>query len=83
MTGNENLREQNLRIAQSQCLEARKGLLGHYITCGDCGKKVELIWAYRCYFCGIFFCEHCAGKHFGGSREEWNKKYFSKNEENA
>jgi len=34
------------------------------VTC-PCGFKLPTRLAYRCFFCGIFFCPTCAGKHFG------------------
>jgi len=38
-----------------------------------CGKVVPIMFAYRCYQCGAFFCPKCAGKHFGGF--ELNSKF--------
>lgn len=29
-----------------------------------CGKVVPIMFAYRCYECGAFWCPKCAGKHF-------------------
>jgi hypothetical protein len=34
------------------------------VTC-PCGRTVALRDAYRCWFCGLFFCFHCAEQHFG------------------
>lgn len=34
------------------------------ITCG-CGQLRALELAYRCLYCGEFFCVSCAEKHFG------------------
>lgn len=34
------------------------------VTC-PCGWKLPSRLAYRCYFCGVFLCPSCAGKHFG------------------
>lgn len=34
------------------------------IRCG-CNKKVRLIMAYRCLYCGVFYCKECAEEHFG------------------
>lgn len=33
------------------------------ITC-LCGHEIPVIFAYRCYECGVYFCPKCAGKHF-------------------
>ena len=34
-----------------------------------CGKVVPIMFAYRCYECGAFWCPKCAGKHFGPKKE--------------
>jgi len=34
-----------------------------WITC-RCGKKITLMHAYRCLYCGIWFCKDCAEDHF-------------------
>lgn len=33
------------------------------VTC-QCGVKIPVIWAYRCWYCGVWFCEKCAREHF-------------------
>jgi len=33
------------------------------ITC-PCGERIPLMEAYRCLFCGIWFCKDCAEEHF-------------------
>jgi len=30
-----------------------------------CGRRVALSHAYKCLFCGIWFCRDCAMRHFG------------------
>ncbi len=37
------------------------------ITC-LCGKIVPVMFAYRCYECGVYFCPKCASKHFDTKR---------------
>lgn len=32
-----------------------------------CGKIVPIMFAYRCYECGAFWCPKCARKHFTGA----------------
>jgi|GEM_PF-3289080 hypothetical protein len=34
------------------------------VRCG-CNKMVRLIEAYRCLYCGVFYCKECAEEHFG------------------
>ena len=33
-----------------------------------CGKVIPIMFAYRCYECGAFWCPKCAGKHFGAKK---------------
>ncbi len=33
-----------------------------------CGKIVPIMFAYRCYECGAFWCPKCAGGHFGADK---------------
>ena len=34
-----------------------------------CGKVVPIMFAYRCYECGAFWCPKCAAKHFSLTAE--------------
>lgn len=43
-----------------------------HITC-LCKKVVPIMYAYRCYYCGVFFCPKCAGKHFDYHPESFEK----------
>jgi hypothetical protein len=36
-----------------------------WVTC-PCGSRIGLSHAYRCFFCGVRFCETCAAIHFAG-----------------
>jgi len=40
------------------------------ITC-PCGQARALELAYRCLYCGIWFCTPCAEGHFGKTLQEW------------
>lgn len=62
---------QNIRTIQAQTRELGDAFWKTSVTCGDCGRKVGMLFAYRCYYCGIFFCVECAEKHFGKKREEF------------
>ena len=34
------------------------------VTC-PCGRCVGVLtFAYRCLYCGVWFCQECAGRHF-------------------
>ena len=35
------------------------------VTCSCCNKKVNLDLMFRCYYCGLIFCNSCSEKHFG------------------
>lgn len=35
-----------------------------WVIC-PCGKKLALKMAFRCWFCGLCFCDECSSKHFG------------------
>jgi predicted nucleic acid binding AN1-type Zn finger protein len=45
------------------------------VTC-ECGKRPDIRYAFRCYYCGIYFCKVCAGKHFGDSPEKQEMRSF-------
>ena len=42
------------------------------VTCG-CGLRLPLRFAYRCLYCGEFYCQSCAEEHFGKTRDEYFK----------
>lgn len=46
----------------------------HEIKC-LCGKRRALELAFRCLYCGAWFCADCAGEHFGDSREWWRNHF--------
>jgi hypothetical protein len=35
------------------------------VNCPDCDKRIALVMAYRCAYCGVWFCHTCAQVHFG------------------
>ena len=45
------------------------------VECGSihctCGLQRALPLAYRCLYCGQYFCGPCAEKHFGQTLQEW------------
>lgn len=38
-----------------------------------CGLVTPIMFAYRCYECGAFWCPKCAGKHFDKVKRKMNK----------
>lgn len=47
------------------------------ITC-CCGQLRALLMAYRCLYCGEWYCFSCAEKHFGQTIKEWVDKRRSR-----
>ena len=43
------------------------------VTCG-CGHKIPLRYAYKCLYCGIYFCWRCAEVHFGKTKAEYRQQ---------
>jgi hypothetical protein len=54
-------------VLEAQDKQARED---NSITCA-CGWKRWLAYAYKCLYCGEFFCAPCAETHFGQSIEQW------------
>lgn len=44
-----------------------------YCRC-HCGLKIYLPLAFKCLYCGEYYCQPCAEEHFGETREEWATK---------
>lgn len=40
------------------------------VTC-SCGLPRHFTHAYRCLYCGEYFCFNCAEKHFGKTVKRW------------
>lgn len=43
------------------------------VTC-RCGITIPLRFAFRCLYCGEYFCTSCAEEHFGMTREEYKAR---------
>ncbi|ALC15637.1 hypothetical protein DSOUD_0850 [Desulfuromonas soudanensis] len=39
-----------------------------------CGRVMSIFYAYKCLYCGFYFCARCAEKHFGKTRAEHNEE---------
>lgn len=35
-----------------------------WVTC-PCGRRLSITQAYRCFYCGLYFCGECGETHFG------------------
>lgn len=44
------------------------------IICPGCGYVRCLKLAYKCLYCGLWYCFGCAEKHFGKTFDEWHKE---------
>lgn len=45
---------------------------GTIVCC--CGQLRHHTLAYRCLYCGLWFCINCAEKHFGKTIAQWDKE---------
>ena len=43
-----------------------------HVTCW-CGLKMPLRFAYRCLYCGEYYCQSCAESHFGITRAKYQE----------
>ncbi len=60
----DKLRAQNTELYQHRKIK---------ITCaGGCKRKINIIYAYRCFFCRLWFCKTCSKPHF--TKEKLLKK---------
>jgi len=55
------------RILKDQWNEA---VSGGSVHC-TCGLQRALPLAYKCLYCGVYFCARCAEKHFGKTIKDW------------
>jgi ferredoxin-thioredoxin reductase catalytic subunit len=39
-----------------------------------CGQIRAMVKAYRCLYCGVYFCAPCAEVHFGQTIQQWREK---------
>lgn len=59
-----------LEVVAAQWRECMQGEIPR-VTCA-CGLKMPLRFAYRCLYCGEFYCQKCAEIHFGKTRAEYD-----------
>ncbi len=55
-------RDSSLCTVRDQLYEFRRD---GTVTCPDCGRSPIIREAYRCVYCGVWFCRTCAQIHFG------------------
>lgn len=44
----------------------------NFIIC-KCGQLRDLKLAFKCLYCGLWFCQHCAEIHFGQTLKEYEE----------
>ncbi len=57
---------ENSRKLSAQLRRAmRASSTEHKMSCVECGTEAKLYALYRCFECGCWYCQSCAGPHFG------------------
>ena len=66
-------RDAKITFVAKQFKEAmyQEGQSVQQVTCG-CGLTMPLRFAFRCLYCGEFYCQPCAEDHFGKTRAQYN-----------
>ena len=47
---------------------------GGAIACDGCGLRRDLALAFKCLYCGVWFCFNCAEIHFGKTVADYHKE---------
>ena len=63
-------REEKLSFVSKQTMQAQKY---SWVRC-FCEIKLPLWMSYRCLYCGEYYCQKCAEKHFGMTQAEYLAK---------
>jgi hypothetical protein len=58
-------------ILKTQYLAVYQAVGEAHLFCAECGKRTPILSAYRCRWCGFWFCPSCADKHFGPDATDW------------
>ena len=45
-----------------------------FLKCAGCGQQRHLTLAYKCLYCGCYFCFGCAEIHFGKTVADYYKE---------
>lgn len=75
MSGVERIRFNRLlgpAVAEEIAARTADGPIGD-VTCCECKSTENVCGMFRCFFCLSWFCQNCAEKHFGKSREQYWK----------
>lgn len=55
-------------LIYAQSLQLGATVLRATVTC-PCGTTVALHAAFQCFYCRLYFCRLCAGRHFSEDRQ--------------
>lgn len=57
---------------QTMATQLKKIIAGRKFHCGHCANRIPVTFAYRCLYCGVWFCQSCAELHFGETRSGYH-----------
>ena len=58
-------------IMREQLLAVKRLVKDETLACAECGRQTPIFYAYRCRWCGFYFCPTCASHHFGPDVSVW------------
>ena len=58
-----SIRREMRELQTNQLSSGPRSTIIMSVTC-PCGYELDVRQAYKCLFCGIWFCETCAHRHF-------------------
>lgn len=60
------VRKQRMDILHQGACDAGEKLV--WVIC-PCGCRLSVVMAFRCFYCGVFFCKVCGATHFAEGKE--------------
>lgn len=71
MTYRDASRTERVAIQGKQLRAVMRLVKDETFLCAECGQEIRIFYAYRCRWCGFYFCPICADKHFGPDVSEF------------
>lgn len=62
-----------VKVLKKAAKQFKQALHEGVVTC-ECGRTIPLRFLYKCLYCDLYFCQRCAGHHFGESRKDYQKR---------